>query len=121
MRNTSEALQMFARAENLDPDNPLVKFRRARVYISIGQFENAVKDLEITRVLAPREAAVYRLLADLYRKLGRQPDAIRAHTVAMDLDPKGTTAALSMTTDDDFDSVVTTGAGGGGATPSPSR
>ncbi|KAG8970835.1 anaphase-promoting complex subunit cdc27 [Tulasnella sp. 419] len=83
-----EALERFNRSLALSEKSPLVKFKRVKVLIEMKFYEQALKDLEDLRDLAPDEANVPFLLGKLYRVMGRKTDATESFTVARDLDPK---------------------------------
>lgn len=85
-----EALEVLSKASKMDPNNPHLRFQRFYVLQSMGNIEEALKDLEIVRDLSPREAIVYTKIGQIYYRMGRVNDAIRYFNVAVDLDPKST-------------------------------
>ena len=56
-------------AAKLGPNNPMVKYHRTSVLVSLGRCEEALVELDLLKKLAPREPSVYFLLANVYSKV----------------------------------------------------
>eukprot|EP00826_Nyctotherus_ovalis_P014717 TRINITY_DN14120_c0_g2_i1.p1 TRINITY_DN14120_c0_g2~~TRINITY_DN14120_c0_g2_i1.p1 ORF type:complete len:588 (+),score=143.57 TRINITY_DN14120_c0_g2_i1:389-2152(+) len=87
-KQTREALECFERAEKLDPSNPLNRYQKATVLMSMGLLNDALKILEELNVKVPKEAPIHLLIAKIYRKLGNVDKALHHYNIAMDLEPK---------------------------------
>ena len=83
-----EALATLERAFHLDPCNPQARFQRAKIFISLDRFQEALKDLKIVRDHVPRESSVLFMMGNTYKKLGKVEDAMRCYMNALDLEPK---------------------------------
>ena len=58
-----------------------------RVFLS-NSLQEALEELLWTRDIAPLEASVHKMLAEVYRKLDQPDKALRAMMMAHDLDPR---------------------------------
>ena len=87
-RQSREALNCFEIAEKMDPNNPLNKYQKATVLISMNQLEEALRVLEELNVRVPREAPIHVLIGKVYKRLGNKDKALAQYNMAMDLDPK---------------------------------
>lgn len=83
-----EALKFYDHACRLAPKNALSRFKKARCLMGLGRPEEALAELEILKDIAPDEANVWFLSGRLCKMLNRKGDAVRAFTVALNLDPK---------------------------------
>ena len=84
-----KALNTLNQALEKTPNNSLCKFHRSSILISIGKFEDALKELEELKSLTPREPLVYYLIGKVHGKLGNTDLALMHYSWASDLDPKG--------------------------------
>ena len=84
----------MSQACEIDPNNPQLRFQRVHVLLSMKNEEEALRELEIVRDLAPTEAPVYTLLGQIYQRMGRVNDALKSFSAAVDLDPKGEGASM---------------------------
>ncbi|KAG5635898.1 hypothetical protein H0H81_009723 [Sphagnurus paluster] len=84
----NEALALFDNAVKLAPDNALVRYRRAKILVSMRQYELAVQDLEHLRSSTPEESNVVFQLAKVYRLLGDETKSAQTLAVARDISPK---------------------------------
>ncbi|KAF7966200.1 hypothetical protein HWV62_39684, partial [Athelia sp. TMB] len=82
------ALALFDRAERLAPDNALVRYRRAKILISMKRYQLAIRDLEILRDSSPDESNVVFQLAKVYRLVGNEVKSAQLLAVARDTSPK---------------------------------
>lgn len=109
---------MYERAAAIQPESPLVRFKRVRLLIALQRYsvrpasssactrrglavdheltiaihatrpQSAEADLLALRHQAPTEPNVHYLLGKLYRVLGRKADMHRAFALAQDLEPR---------------------------------
>lgn len=82
------AVQMYTRACNLSPSSALSRFKKARCLMTLSRPQEALAELKILRDVAPEEANVWFLMGRLNKMLKRKADAVKAFTVALNLDPK---------------------------------
>ncbi|KAJ7098078.1 hypothetical protein B0H15DRAFT_823995 [Mycena belliarum] len=82
------AFVLFDRAVNLAPENALVRYRRAKILISMKKYAAAVKDLETLRSSSPEESNVVFQLAKVYRLLGDDVKSAQLLAIARDISPK---------------------------------
>jgi anaphase-promoting complex subunit 3 len=88
LKQPERALEMYTRACKLAPKSALSRFKKARCLMTLQQPEHALNELEILKELVPEEANVWFLMGRLYKMTRRKPEAVRAFTVALNLDPK---------------------------------
>ncbi|KNZ75458.1 Protein bimA [Termitomyces sp. J132] len=84
----SAALGLFNDAVKLAPDNALVRYRRAKILVSMRKYELAVRDLEHLRGTTPEESNVVFQLAKVYRLLGNSAKSAHTLALARDISPK---------------------------------
>ncbi|KAJ7738514.1 hypothetical protein DFH07DRAFT_841056 [Mycena maculata] len=82
------ALALFDRAVALSPENALVRYRRAKIHISMKKYGDAVADLENLRNTSPEESNVVFQLAKVYRLLGNDVKSAQLLAIARDISPK---------------------------------
>lgn len=84
-----EALGWFERAVDVSEGrNALVRFRRAKIYVLLRRYEEAMKDLEYLKDVTPDESNVIFQLAMLYRLIGDQVKSAQMLAAARDISPK---------------------------------
>lgn len=88
LKQPEKALQMYTRACTLAPSSALGRFKKARCLMSLGRPRDALAELLILRDVAPDEANVWFLMGRLYKTLREKANAVRAFTMALNLDPK---------------------------------
>jgi len=94
-----EALAEFDHAIRLSYKNPLLRFKRAKTLMAMNKyqvrysffsflflllflfahswiFQDALEELEKTKDLAPKEASVYRMMAEVYKQTGDKQRAL---------------------------------------------
>jgi anaphase-promoting complex subunit 3 len=79
---------MLTRADELEPNNPLAKFHKANLYVSLEEYELALLELEQVKEFAPREASVHFLMGRIHKRLNQPDAAMMRFITALDLDPK---------------------------------
>ncbi|KAI0262925.1 hypothetical protein BC834DRAFT_367675 [Gloeopeniophorella convolvens] len=82
------ALVLFNEAVKLSPENALVRYRRAKMLISMKRYEGAVRDLEHLRDSSPEESNVIFQLARAYRLIGDEVKSAQMLAIARDVSPK---------------------------------
>ncbi|KAK4948690.1 anaphase-promoting complex subunit cdc27 [Elasticomyces elasticus] len=88
LKEPEKALQMYTRACTLAPNSALSRFKKARCLMSLGRPRDALTELLILRDVVPDEANVWFLMGRLYKTLREKGNAVRAFTMALNLDPK---------------------------------
>lgn len=88
LKEPDKALQMYTRACSLAPSSALSRFKKARCLMSLGRPRDALTELLILRDVVPDEANVWFLMGRLYKTLREKGNAVRAFTMALNLDPK---------------------------------
>jgi anaphase-promoting complex subunit 3 len=87
-KHPEDALLMYTRACSLAPQSALSRFKKARCLMSLGRPKEALAELKILRDVVPDEANVWFLMGRLYKILREKGNAVRAFTMALNLDPK---------------------------------
>ncbi|KAF8911163.1 hypothetical protein CPB84DRAFT_1812616 [Gymnopilus junonius] len=105
------ALALFNEAVRLAPDNALVRYRRAKIYISMRKYQAAVEDLELLRNATPEESNVVFQLAKVYRLVGNVVKSAQTLAAARDISPKsmGKIKKLLETVQDEGDDKMDEG------------
>jgi anaphase-promoting complex subunit 3 len=88
LKDPERALQMYTRACTLAPNNALSRFKKARCLMGLGRPRDALAELLILKDVVPDEANVWFLMGRLYKILREKGNAVRAFTMALNLDPK---------------------------------
>lgn len=104
-----EALATLERAFQLEPSNPQARFQRAKIWISMERYEDALSELERVRDNVPRESSVQYIMGNVCKKLGKIEQAMRCYMTALDLDPKDSNlikAAIDKLDEPDIDEEV---------------
>ncbi|CAJ2506177.1 Uu.00g003070.m01.CDS01 [Anthostomella pinea] len=106
-RHIVQALQYFSKATELAPHAAQTRYKKARALLALNQLDDAQKELEILKTLAPDEATVHFLLGKLYKTLNEKGSAVRHFTIALNLDPKASQqikeAIESLEDEDSYD------------------
>ncbi|KAG6332033.1 hypothetical protein ID866_7053 [Astraeus odoratus] len=82
------AHSLFDQAVRLAPDNALVRYRRAKMLISMKRYKEAVEDLHKLRDSSPEESNVVFQLAKVYRLMGDEVRSAQWLAIARDMSPK---------------------------------
>ncbi|KAI1213045.1 putative 20S cyclosome subunit [Annulohypoxylon truncatum] len=106
-RQIVKALQFFTKATELAPHAAQTRYKKARALLALNQLDEAQRELEILKTMAPDEATVHFLLGKLYKSLNDKGSAVRHFTIALNLDPKAShqikEAIESLEDDESFD------------------
>lgn len=87
VNRTSEAKLALKEAVESDPKNPLARFEYALVLLSLGDLEESVTELTLLHEIVPKEASVLFQKGKVMKRLGRQEDALKCFSDALDLQP----------------------------------
>ncbi len=82
MSELRDEIDFSAFAVRKNPDNIDGRLHLATLYLRAGRMQDALTGLLDARVLAPRDARIYRSLATAYRGLGDENNAVRAERFA---------------------------------------
>lgn len=82
------ALGELETAANLDLQNPVPRFERAKIWVGMGQLPEARAQLEELRDSLPKEAEVHFELSRVCHRMGDRKSALQALSVAIDIEPK---------------------------------
>ncbi|KAL2392849.1 Protein bimA [Exophiala dermatitidis] len=88
LKQPEKALQMYTRACTLAPSSALSRFKKARCLMALSRPREALAELLVLRDVVPDEANVWFLMGRLYKTLREKGNAVRAFTMALNLDPK---------------------------------
>ncbi len=80
-----KALEYILRANELKPDNGFIIDSLGWAYYRLGDFQQAVKELERSLALMPDDPHIYDHLGDAYRSLNRFPEAIEVYQKAYEM------------------------------------
>ena len=72
----------------MDPNNPLNRYQKATVLISLGRLREALSVLEELSTKLPREGQIHILIGNIYKELGNLDIALSHYNIALDLEPK---------------------------------
>jgi len=81
-------LAELQKAITLDPNNPIARFKHAKVLMALSRDEEAVEELVGLLESAPKEAEILLQLGRAYKKLGDPQKAMLQFMMAWDLDPR---------------------------------
>ncbi|KAH7889660.1 hypothetical protein F5I97DRAFT_1846114 [Phlebopus sp. FC_14] len=84
------AHSLFDQAVRLAPDNALVRYRRAKMLISLKRYQEAIEDLQRLRDSSPEETNVVFQLAKVHRLVGDEVKSAHWLAIARDMSPKST-------------------------------
>lgn len=87
-KNPRAALAQYTRSSEMAPKIALTRYNKARVLHALHEHEKALVELKILKDIAPDEANVHFLLAQVYKALKQKGGAIKHYTTALNLDPK---------------------------------
>ncbi len=73
-----QALDNYARAEQINPFNPTVLVEKGRVYLEQSSTDSAIDSLSRALEVDPQSYDAYTLLSSAYEKMGHVKEAIAA-------------------------------------------
>ncbi|TKB28164.1 tetratricopeptide repeat protein [Desulfopila sp. IMCC35006] len=80
-----KALEYILRADALKPNNGFIIDSLGWAYYRLGNFKQAVRELERSLKLIPDDPHIYEHLGDVYRSLHRFPEALKVYKKAYQL------------------------------------
>lgn len=83
-----QALKYFTQASELAPKSVENRLRKAKALKALGGTEDALRELNILKDVAPDDSRVHYMLGELYKAVKDKSKAIRHYTIALNLDPK---------------------------------
>lgn len=93
LKKNNEALQMIDRAISSDKKNPLPRYQKANILVSMEMFDEALQVLEELKEYAPRESSIYALMGKIYKRTNMYDKAMLNFGLALDLKPPATDVA----------------------------
>jgi len=87
MGNVEQAIEEYATAVRLNPDDAYAQSRLGELLRAIGRPEEAIVAFEAAVRIAPDDMFAFCLLADTYREIGRITDAISAFGKVLKIKP----------------------------------
>jgi protein O-GlcNAc transferase len=93
---TSEAIDEFLKAIDLNPKNIAGRFQLAEIYKREGRLDEAIYHYEKIIKLAPQNTTAHNNLGVLYDNKGLSGDAIREFEAALAIDPQNVQAAKNV-------------------------
>ncbi|XP_047939713.1 cell division cycle protein 27 homolog B [Salvia hispanica] len=94
LRRNDEALEMMERAVLADKKNPLPRYQKANILLSMDNLDGALAVLEELKEYAPCESSVYALMGNIYKRRNMFNNAMLNFGLALDLKPSATDVAL---------------------------
>ncbi|XP_041995281.1 cell division cycle protein 27 homolog B-like isoform X2 [Salvia splendens] len=94
LRRNDEALEMMERAVLADKENPLPRYQKANILLSMDNLDGALAVLEELKEYAPCESSVYALMGNIYKRRNMFDNAMLNFGLALDLKPSATDVAL---------------------------
>lgn len=85
---TDEALLFFDKAIQLDPNNNVVKYRKALCLMDLQEHEKALTYLQCVSEAAPKESAIHLKIGHVLKALDRKSEALKSYLTALDLTSK---------------------------------
>lgn len=87
MKKNQEAVLDFNKAIELDPQNPDLRIRRAKILCESGRLDDAVSDLRFALSIKPDDSRIYLYLGNVYAKTKDKKKALRHYDKALELSP----------------------------------
>ena len=89
---------MMERAVLADKKNPLPRYQKANILLSMDNLDGALAVLEELKEYAPCESSVYALMGNIYKRRNMFNNAMLNFGLALDLKPSATDVALIKVT-----------------------
>ncbi|XVF74517.1 hypothetical protein PTKIN_Ptkin13bG0116800 [Pterospermum kingtungense] len=87
LKRREEAWQMMEKAIITDKKNPLPKYSKAKMLVTVGKLNEALKILEELKECTPRESSIYALMGEIYKQHKKYDKAMLHYGIALDLKP----------------------------------
>lgn len=83
-----EALQMYTRAINIDPRNPIFYCNRAAAWIRLGDYDKSISDANQSLRYNPRYSKAFVRLGDTYYRMNKFREAANEYQKAIEIEPE---------------------------------
>ena len=87
LQRNGEALELMEKAIVTDNKNPLPKYSKAKLLVSLGKLNEALEILEELKECNPRESSIYALMGEIYKQHKAYDKAMLHFGIALDLKP----------------------------------
>ncbi|EOY26904.1 CDC27 family protein, putative [Theobroma cacao] len=87
LKRSEEALEMMEKAIVTDNKNPLPKYNKAKMLVTLGKLNEALEILEELKECSPRESSIYALIGEIYKQHKKHDKAMLHFGIALDLKP----------------------------------
>ncbi|KAK8366805.1 hypothetical protein V6Z12_A02G143500 [Gossypium hirsutum] len=87
LKRSEEALEMMEKAIVIDNKNPLPKYSKAKLLVTLGKLNEALEILEELKECTPRESCIYALMGEIYKRNKKYDKAMLHFGIALDLKP----------------------------------
>ncbi|XP_016740991.1 cell division cycle protein 27 homolog B isoform X1 [Gossypium hirsutum] len=87
LKRSEEALEMMEKAIVIDNKNPLPKYSKAKLLVTLGKLNEALEILEELKECTPRESCIYALMGAIYKRNKKYDKAMLHFGIALDLKP----------------------------------
>ncbi|KAK6268097.1 hypothetical protein QUC31_012257 [Theobroma cacao] len=87
LKRSEEALEMMEKAIVTDNKNPLPKYNKAKMLVTLGKLNEALEILEELKECNPRESSIYALIGEIYKQHKKHDKAMLHFGIALDLKP----------------------------------
>lgn len=95
-RDLKKSLSFLDKAESLNNLNPMIKYRKATLYMESNRNDEALQILLELNEHVPKEAPIHVLIGKIYQKKKDYAKALSHFNSAIDIDPKDSNLAKSM-------------------------
>ncbi|XP_021294653.1 cell division cycle protein 27 homolog B [Herrania umbratica] len=87
LQRSEEALEMMEKAIVIDNKNPLPKYNKAKMLVTLGKLNEALEILEELKECTPHESSIYALIGEIYKQHKKYDKAMLHFGIALDLKP----------------------------------
>ncbi|KAK8479333.1 hypothetical protein V6N13_063223 [Hibiscus sabdariffa] len=86
-QRSGEALEMTEKAIVMNNKNPLPKYSKAKLLVTLGKLNEALEILEELKECTPHESSIYALMGEIYKQHKKYDKAMLHFGLALDLKP----------------------------------
>ncbi|KAK9014039.1 hypothetical protein V6N11_005212 [Hibiscus sabdariffa] len=87
LKRSGEALEMMEKAIVMNNKNPLPKYSKAKLLVTLGKLNEALEILEELKECTPHESSIYALMGEIYKQHKEYDKAMLHFGLALDLKP----------------------------------
>ncbi|KAL4309745.1 hypothetical protein GQ457_01G039580 [Hibiscus cannabinus] len=87
LKRSGEALEMMEKAIAMNNKNPLPKYSKAKLLVTLGKLYEALEILEELKECTPHESSIYALMGEIYKQHKEYDKAMLHFGLALDLKP----------------------------------